>query len=141
MSRSRYGVEFAYASHARQGGSTGDAVVLVHGWLGNRSYWDSQLESLTRQLDVVTVEDTARTEFREHLASWRRGALRPAQWPSRQGRHLTLRWTGFPLHLDDRFWPPQDAERSAASVRIDLHMQPGVLEFLVPPDTDHPPVP
>ncbi|HEY1326135.1 MAG TPA: diacylglycerol kinase family protein [Casimicrobiaceae bacterium] len=94
-------------------------------------------------LDVVTVDDAARAQFREQLASWRRGALRPAQWPSRQGKHLTLRWTGFPLHLDDRTWPEEsdDDARSADATTIELCMEPGVLEFLVPADTEHPPVP
>jgi diacylglycerol kinase family enzyme len=83
-------------------------------------------------LDVVTVDDAVRGEFREHLASWRRGALRPAQWPSRQGRALTLRWTGFPLHLDDRLWPRDADERTDMPLRIDVQMEPGALEFLVP---------
>jgi diacylglycerol kinase family enzyme len=92
-------------------------------------------------LDVISVEDSARAQFREHLQSWRRGALRPAGWPSRQGRHLALRWTGFPLHLDDRFWPGEHARNGDAPVQVDLRIEPGVLEFLVPADTDHPPVP
>jgi diacylglycerol kinase family enzyme len=92
-------------------------------------------------LDLISVEDSARAQFREHLQSWRRGALRPAQWPSRQGRHLTLRWSGFPLHLDDRFWPGDDAHNGRAPLRIDVRVEPGALEFLVPAATDHPPVP
>jgi diacylglycerol kinase (ATP) len=54
------------------------------------------------QLDVVGVSDDARGTFRERLASWKRGALQPPDWPSQRGKRLTLRWTGFPLHLDDR---------------------------------------
>lgn len=92
-------------------------------------------------LDVVTVADSARGEFREQLSSWRRGALRPAQWPSRQGRHLTMRWTGFPLHLDDRFWPGDDHARTDAVVRIDVRLVRAALEFLVPAHTKNPPVP
>jgi len=91
-------------------------------------------------LDIVSVEDSARAQFREHLQSWRRGALRPAQWPSRQGRHLVLRWSGFPLHLDDRFWPGDGRVRDD-TVQIDVRVVPAALECLVPPDTEHPPVP
>lgn len=92
-------------------------------------------------LDVVTVADASRAQFREQLASWRRGALRPAQWPARKGKHLMLRWTGFALHLDDRFWPGDEGARADAAVRIDVRVEPDVLEFLVPAQTDHPPVP
>lgn len=56
MTRSRDGVELAYTTHARRGGRAGTAVVLVHGWLGNRTYWDSQLEALTEQYDVVALD-------------------------------------------------------------------------------------
>jgi diacylglycerol kinase family enzyme len=92
-------------------------------------------------LDVVTVTDDGRAGFRDTLASWKRGALQPHPWPSRRGRHLQLRWTGFPVHLDDESWPGEDrADKETAQV-IDLTMEPAALEFLVPFDHPHPPLP
>jgi diacylglycerol kinase family enzyme len=91
-------------------------------------------------LDVVTVTDENRAEFRDHLASWKRGALQPHAWPSRRGRHLQLRWTGFPLHLDDESWPQEGRPQEEGAQVIDVNMMPGALEFLVPPEHPHPPV-
>jgi pimeloyl-ACP methyl ester carboxylesterase len=56
MTRSRDGVELAYATHTARGAGTGPAVVLVHGWLGNRTYWDAQVDSLTERHDVITLD-------------------------------------------------------------------------------------
>jgi len=92
-------------------------------------------------LDVVTVTDEYRVEFRDQLASWKRGALQPHAWPSRRGRHLQLRWTGFPLHLDDESWPQPDRPEEQADHLIDVTVLPSALEFLVPADHAHPPVP
>jgi diacylglycerol kinase family enzyme len=91
-------------------------------------------------LDVVTVTEDCRAEFREHLASWKRGALRPHAWPTRRGRHLQLRWTGYPLHLDDESWPAEGAAAPADAQLVELEVEPGALEFLVPADHDHPPL-
>jgi diacylglycerol kinase family enzyme len=92
------------------------------------------------QLDVVVVSNDARASFREQLASWRRGALRPPDWPSQKGRRLTLWWSGFPLHLDDRVWPDAPTAEPEQAVRIDVEVEQGALTFLVPPETEHPAV-
>jgi len=92
-------------------------------------------------LDVVTVTDDDRTEFRDALASWKRGALQPHAWPSRRGRHLQLRWTGFPVHLDDESWPEEGRPDPQSAQVIDVTVQRAALEFLVPSDHAHPPVP
>jgi diacylglycerol kinase family enzyme len=91
-------------------------------------------------LDVVTVANDAREAFREQLASWRRGALRPPDWPTLRGRVLSLQWTGFPLHLDDRLWPDDERAAPDEPVDVEVEVQRAALEFLVPADTDHPPV-
>jgi diacylglycerol kinase (ATP) len=93
-------------------------------------------------LDVVVVTDDARAQFREHLASWKRGALRPppSSWPTHRGRHLELHWTGYPLHLDDESWPQTGAPPPQSAQRIEIEVQPGTLEFLVPADHPNPPV-
>ena len=56
MTRSRDGVELAYATHPARGTSAGPTVALVHGWLGNRTYWDAQLEPLTARHEVIALD-------------------------------------------------------------------------------------
>ena len=92
-------------------------------------------------MDIVTVADDARAAFREQLASWKRGALQPHGWPARRGRHLALRWTGYPLHLDDEAWPADGRSAPATPQSIELTIQRSAIEFLVPADHPHPPVP
>ena len=54
---------------------------------------------------------------------------------------MAVPWTGFPLHLDDRLWPEAAVDASDDLLLIDLTVVQAALEFLVPEDTDHPPVP
>lgn len=53
MVRSRDGVEIAYETH---GDPAQPAVVLVHGWAGNRSYWRHQVEALAAGHFVVALD-------------------------------------------------------------------------------------
>lgn len=54
MARSRDGVEIAYEVHGD--GVELPAVVLVHGWAGNRTYWDNQVDYLAHRRQVVTID-------------------------------------------------------------------------------------
>lgn len=52
--KSADGVDIAYDVH---GDDTGPfAVVLVHGWAGNRTYWESQIEFLRDRYKVITLD-------------------------------------------------------------------------------------
>jgi len=53
MARSRDGIEIAYTTY---GSDAADAVVLVHGWLGNRTYWDQQIEVLAERHHVIALD-------------------------------------------------------------------------------------
>ena len=55
MARSRDGIEIAYETHGRTGGDA-PAVVLVHGWAGNRTYWANQVDLLAEWYHVVAVD-------------------------------------------------------------------------------------
>ena len=54
MARGRDGVEIAYRTH----GASADApaVVLVHGWAGDATYWDHQVDYLAGRHQVITVD-------------------------------------------------------------------------------------
>lgn len=56
MTRSRDGVDLAYTTHSARSASVGPTVALVHGWLGNRTYWDGQLEALTARHEVIALD-------------------------------------------------------------------------------------
>jgi pimeloyl-ACP methyl ester carboxylesterase len=53
MARSRDGIEIAYSTH---GDDSDGAVVLVHGWLGNRTYWAQQIEALAERYHVIALD-------------------------------------------------------------------------------------
>ena len=53
MTSSRDGVEIAYATY---GAGEEPAVVLVHGWAGNRTYWDHQIDDLAERYQVIAVD-------------------------------------------------------------------------------------
>lgn len=56
MARSRDGVEIAYAVHGGDRGAGLPVVVLVHGWAGDRSYWDEQIKFLAARYQVVALD-------------------------------------------------------------------------------------
>jgi len=70
MTRSRDGVELAYTTHTTRSESTAPAVVLVHGWLGNRTYWDSQVAALTERHDVIALDLGGHGESGLGRADW-----------------------------------------------------------------------
>ena len=52
MTFSRDGVGVAYATY----GAGSPAVVLVHGWAGNRTYWTDQISHLAKRHQVIAVD-------------------------------------------------------------------------------------
>ena len=55
MVRTQDGVDIAYSIHG-VAVAEGLTVVLVHGWAGNRTYWDHQVEQLSDRYQVVTLD-------------------------------------------------------------------------------------
>lgn len=53
MTRSRDGVKISYETY---GEPSSPAVVLVHGWAGNRTYWKSQFEFLAPSYHVIALD-------------------------------------------------------------------------------------
>lgn len=56
MTRSLDGVEIAYSTYGADVGGDAPAVVLVHGWAGNRTYWNNQLNVLAERYHVITID-------------------------------------------------------------------------------------
>ena len=84
------------------------------------------------QLDVVLVSEAERARLVRYLDSWQDNRERLAVLPSHRGTCLTLEWTGFEMHLDDKLWPGEDdAEKPKAPARIEVSVE-GAVEFLAP---------
>src|SRR5687768_6022579 len=71
MTSSRDGVEIAYATH----GAGGPAVVLVHGWAGNRTYWAHQIDYLAERHQVIAVDLGGHGESGLGRADWNLAAF------------------------------------------------------------------
>jgi hypothetical protein len=48
-----------------------------------------------------------------------------------RGRH---KWTGFPVHIDDKLWPPKGKRKPKKPAAIDLRVVRKAVDFLVPKD-------
>lgn len=55
MAWSRDGVEIAYETRCRTDGGA-PAVVLIHGWAGNRTFWSRQVDLFAETYQVVAVD-------------------------------------------------------------------------------------
>ena len=87
------------------------------------------------ELDVVLVTDAERARLVKYLDSWQENRERLAVLPSHRGKRLTMQWTGFKIHIDDKLWPKKagDAGDDAQPpARIEARLA-GSVEFVVPP--------
>jgi pimeloyl-ACP methyl ester carboxylesterase len=69
MARTADGVDIAYEVCGDAADAT-FAVVLVHGWAGNRTYWDHQVAHLCDRYQVVTVDLGGHGESGVGRADW-----------------------------------------------------------------------
>ncbi len=67
--RTHDGVDIAYSIHGAAA-AEGLTVVLVHGWAGNRTYWDHQVEHLRDRYQVVAVDLGGHGESGLGRADW-----------------------------------------------------------------------
>lgn len=75
MTRSRDGIEIAFDVHPSRSDLDHPTVVLVHGWLGNRTYWDSLTEVLTEDYEVITLDLGGHGESASGRADWNLAAF------------------------------------------------------------------
>lgn len=92
------------------------------------------------ELEVILVEARHRKKLQSYIKHWQAGKPMPPQFITRRGRHLEMHWTGFKLHIDDKFWPPENKKKGGkrgeskpkAPARIDIVIEPSAVKFLVP---------
>ena len=81
---------------------------------------------------VVLLTAKHRKALHDHIKHWQEGKPLPLDFGAKQGKQLEIQWTGFPMHIDDKLWPPEDSTAGLASGPVRLSVEPKALEFLVP---------
>jgi diacylglycerol kinase family enzyme len=79
--------------------------------------------------NVVMISETERAALHEHLKTRNRW---PPEFKTCRAEHVTIEWTGFPLHIDDKIWPANDERRPTHPAPIDLRVVRAAIDFLVP---------
>jgi len=80
--------------------------------------------------DVVLAGEDERERLVLYLETWQQNRERLAVLPSRRGRRLSMRWTGFEMHIDDELWPDEEKPRPPA--RVETCIEDAAVDFLVP---------
>jgi diacylglycerol kinase (ATP) len=83
------------------------------------------------QFDVVMVTEAERARLLHYLEHWQQNRERLALLPALRGKRLQIEWTGFPLHIDDKLKPKEDADPDEVAGLVEARIAHAV-EFLVP---------
>lgn len=89
--------------------------------------------------DLVLVGDADRGALRDYLTTRVEGGRPRLNLPVYRGRHIELSWKGSRVHIDDEVWPDErdascgHAWRRGGRVEMEILMNPGALQVLVPP--------
>jgi len=83
------------------------------------------------RFELVGVRENERERLREYLAHWQNGKARVPVLPSRHGKSLRMRWSGFDLHIDDKRWPKKDAPGPRDGL-IEVKLEGSLTRFLAP---------
>jgi diacylglycerol kinase family enzyme len=84
------------------------------------------------ELDVVLVPESDRAELHEYIRTWQEGKPWKPEFPTHRGKRLKIQWTGFRVHIDDRLWPEEGRGKPRPPATIDVKIERGAIEFLVP---------
>jgi len=80
--------------------------------------------------DVVLASEAERDRMVEYLSKWQDNRERLAVLPSHRGKRLTLEWTGFQVHIDDKRWPKRKDKPPPAPASIEVRIGGKSVEFL-----------
>jgi diacylglycerol kinase (ATP) len=83
--------------------------------------------------DVVMVREAERERLVEYLAKWQDNRERLAVLPSHRGKRLSLEWTGFEVHIDDKLWPKKGEAAPKPPGRLEARIAGAAVEFLTVP--------
>ena len=108
--------------------------VLNMAYIGPNLFLAPDIVRNDGKFDVVLLREKDRSRLQRHIKVWQEVKPWPPEFGSRRGSRLKLEWTGFPVHIDDKLWPSKEKRKTKPPVTIDLKIEPGALEFLVPED-------
>jgi diacylglycerol kinase (ATP) len=101
-------------------------------YVGSNLYLAPDSKPGDGHLEVVLVAEAERERLVNCLEAWQENRERLAVLPSHRGDLLTLEWTGFEIHIDDKLWP-QNEDAAKPPARVEARIE-GQVEFLVPAD-------
>jgi diacylglycerol kinase family enzyme len=84
------------------------------------------------EFDVVLVSEKHREKLRKHIKHWQEGKMLPPEFETRRGKRIEIRWTGFPLHIDDKVWPEKGGKKPKPPADIKFKVEAEAVRFLVP---------
>jgi diacylglycerol kinase (ATP) len=84
------------------------------------------------EFQVVLLAERHRRKLQRHIKTWQDGKPWPPEFAPRHGKRLKIKWTGFPIHIDDKIWPKDDKNPQELQEILDIRVKPKAVEFLVP---------
>jgi diacylglycerol kinase family enzyme len=84
------------------------------------------------EFDVVLLSEKHREKLRSHIKQWQEGKLLPPEFTTLRGKRLEMRWSGFPMHIDDKVWPAKGEKKPKPPSTIELEVEAEAVRFLVP---------
>jgi len=84
------------------------------------------------EFEVVLISAKHRKKLHSHIKHWQDGKRVPPRFDTHRGRCLTMQWSGYDLHFDDRIWPLKEKKKLQAPAAIELKVVPNASRFLVP---------
>jgi diacylglycerol kinase (ATP) len=106
--------------------------VLNMSYIGPNLFLAPDIVRNDGKFEVVLLAEKDRAKLRRHIKNWQEGKPWPPEFGSRRGSRLKMEWTGYSVHIDDKLWPNGEKKKPKPPVTIDLKVEPGALEFLVP---------
>jgi diacylglycerol kinase (ATP) len=84
------------------------------------------------RFELIMVTEAERSRLLYYLDHWQDDRERLAILPSRSGSRLQVEWTGFPLHIDDKLQPKENAKPRKMAGMVDARINGAAVKFLVP---------
>jgi diacylglycerol kinase family enzyme len=117
--------------------ASGDYILfetLLMQYIGPNLYLAPKQVRSDGLFEVVMIAEQDRAALREHLARRQHGMLWPPEFKTHRAARVEIEWTGFPVHLDDRVWPPADEPAPKPPASIELRVVRQAIRFVVPSD-------
>ena len=105
--------------------------VLNMQYIGPNLFLAPEMRRDDGKFDVILVNQKHRKKLQSHIRDWQEGKQWPPEFGARRGKRLTMKWTGFDVHIDDKLWSVK--RRKAPRLEtIDITVERGAISFLVP---------